>query len=172
MDLIVRTLTKNDEQAFFEGLSLFSDMDKDWYTFVFRDGMSFEEMLLILDNNAKGINVPPDRVPDSMLYAFLDKKIIGRVSVRHKLNDYLFLEGGNIGYSVATAYRQKGFATEMLKQSLIFCREELNLSKILITCDDDNVGSFKAIEKNGGVLESKNISNDGSKMKRRYWIYL
>lgn len=170
MNLVLRTLTIEDEKAFNEGLQLFSDMDKDWYTFVLKDGMSYAEMLKILDDNAKGINIPSNRVPDSMLYGFLDGVIVGRVSIRHQLNDYLFSEGGNIGYSVATSFRKKGIASEMLKQSLEYCKNVLKLKEVLITCDDENVGSYKVIEKCGGVLEAKNVSNDGSKIKRRYWI--
>lgn len=172
MTLVLRPLTKEDKEAFNEGLLLFSDMEKDWYTFVLKEGMSFEEMLTILEKNAKGIDIPKGRVPDSMLYAFLDGKIIGRVSIRHELNDYLFNEGGNIGYSVATSYRKRGFASEMLKQAMIYCREILGLERLLLTCDDDNVGSYRVIEKNGGKLEGKNVSNDGTKIKRRYWINL
>jgi predicted acetyltransferase len=172
MSIVLRELSLNDEKAFYEGLQLFSDMDKDWFTFVLKDGMNYSEMLKVLKDNKDGVNIPENRVPDSMLYAFLGEIIIGRVSIRHQLNDYLFNEGGNIGYSVATTYRNRGFATEMLKQALLYCKEQLHLKDVLITCDDENIGSYKVIEKCGGKLEAKNISNDGSKIKRRYWIKL
>jgi predicted acetyltransferase len=172
MNLKLRTLNIDDEKAFYEGLSLFSDMERDWYTFVYKDEMTYVEMLAILENNFKGLEIPSGRVPDSMLYAFLDNKIIGRVNIRHELNDFLFSEGGHIGYAVATTYRNKGFASLMLKLSLDYCRNVLKLTKVLITCDDENIGSYKVIENNGGVLESKNVSIDGSKIKRRYWINL
>jgi len=42
--------------------------------------------------------------------------------------------------------------------------------KILITCDDDNIGSVKTIESNGGVLENKVANHQG--IGRRYWIQL
>lgn len=172
MNFEVRKLTISDEKAFNEGLQLFSDMQLSWYSFVWKEGMKYQEMLEILENNSKGINIPEGRVPDSMLYAFLGELIIGRVSIRHQLNDYLFNEGGNIGYSVATTYRNRGFATEMLKQALLYCKEQLHLKDVLITCDDENIGSYKVIEKCGGKLEAKNISNDGTTLKRRYWINL
>jgi len=44
------------------------------------------------------------------------------------------------------------------------------LERVLVTCDDDNVGSIKTIEKNGGVLESIVTGPDVDKPKRRYWI--
>lgn len=170
MEVEVRKLTISDEKAFYEGLQLFSDMELSWYSFVWKAGMKYQEMLDILDNNSKGVNIPEGRVPDSMLYAFLDGRIVGRISIRHELNDFLFSEGGNIGYSVATKYQNRGIATKMLEHALVFCKEKLGLAEVLITCDDENVGSYKVIEKCGGKLESKNISNDGSKIKRRYWI--
>lgn len=44
--------------------------------------------------------------------------------------------------------------------------------KILITCDDDNVGSYKIIESNGGILENKVENEDAGEkfLTRRYWI--
>ena len=44
--------------------------------------------------------------------------------------------------------------------------------KILITCDDDNIGSYKIIEANGGILENKVENEDQGEnfLTRRYWI--
>jgi len=39
-----------------------------------------------------------------------------------------------------------------------------------VTCDDDNIGSVRTIEKNGGVLENVVSGPDLSIPKRRYWI--
>ncbi|MCT7707108.1 MAG: GNAT family N-acetyltransferase, partial [Lactobacillus iners] len=46
--------------------------------------------------------------------------------------------------------------------------------KVLITCDDDNIGSIKVIENNGGILENKvkNSLSRGNVITRRYWINL
>ena len=38
------------------------------------------------------------------------------------------------------------------------------IDRVLVTCDDDNVGSARTIESQGGVLE------DIRRGKRRYWI--
>ena len=46
------------------------------------------------------------------------------------------------------------------------------LTRVLLTCDDDNVGSIKTIEKNGGVLENVVDVPGAGKPKRRYWIQL
>lgn len=39
-----------------------------------------------------------------------------------------------------------------------------------MTCDDDNVGSIKTIERNGGILENVVSGPDLAKPIRRYWI--
>jgi predicted acetyltransferase len=41
---------------------------------------------------------------------------------------------------------------------------ELGIERVLVTCDDDNAGSRRTIERCGGVLED--VRGD----KRRYWI--
>ena len=58
--------------------------------------------------------------------------------------------------------------------ALIYCKEALNLNRVLITCDDDNMASIKVIENNGGVLENKvkNSLSRGNVITRRYWIHI
>jgi predicted acetyltransferase len=71
---------------------------------------------------------------------------------------------------VVPEHRRKGYATAILRQSLQIARDKLGLERVLVTCDDDNVGSIKTIEKNGGAFESVVTPPDGDKPKRRYWI--
>lgn len=172
MKLALKTLTEKDEQAFLEGFRLFSDMEAYWFSFSYKDGDSFEDHLKLLDDELHGRNLAPGRVPHTMLYAFVDGKIIGRASIRHELNDHLMKLGGHIGYAVATKYRNKGYATEILKKSLEYCRDVLKLDKVLVTCDDDNFGSIKTIEKNGGVYENKILNEGKNTFTNRYWIKL
>jgi predicted acetyltransferase len=44
------------------------------------------------------------------------------------------------------------------------------LSRLLLVCLDDNVGSIKTIERQGGVLEK--VGGTGHGVVRRYWIDL
>ena len=55
----------------------------------------------------------------------------------------------------------------MLYLALKKC-QELDIYKVLITCDDENIASFKTIEALGGVLENK--IEDEDELVRRYWI--
>ena len=89
MNLILRQLNHNDEHVFLEGVKDWEGESSHWYSFIWKPGMEFEYMLTILKKEFAGIDLAPNRVPHTMLYAFLDGKIIGRVSVRHSLNDSL-----------------------------------------------------------------------------------
>ena len=110
-----------------------------------------------------------DYVPASTYFLIENSsnKIIGMVNIRHYLNDFLLNRGGNIGYSVRPLERCKGYGKGLLYLALLEC-QKLNLSKVLITCDDTNIASFKVIEALGGKLENK-ISDD-DEIVRRYWI--
>ena len=64
-----------------------------------------------------------------------------------------------------------GYGTKMLELALKKAKL-IGLNKVLITCDDDNPGSARVIEKNGGILENKilNIIDGQQVLIRRYWI--
>jgi predicted acetyltransferase len=117
-----------------------------------------------------GRNLPDGFVPASFLVGVLDGALVGRVSVRHRLNDFLLSEGGHIGYGVRPAYRRRGVATRLLRLSLIVARAH-DVDRVLVTCDPDNVGSATVIERCGGRLDASRPVSDGpGPPKRRYWI--
>jgi len=99
-----------------------------------------------------------------------DNKIVGIIDFRHHIDHpILSVWGGHIGYSVRPIERRKGYATEMLRQNLINCKQH-GLDKVLVVCDLDNIASKKTITINGGIFE-KEIMVDGDRMER-YWIQL
>jgi len=101
-----------------------------------------------------------------------DNKIIGMIDIRHDLtNDFLRNYAGHIGYSVRPSQRRKGYATQMLNKALEFCKNELNLEKVLVNCNKENEGSRKTILKAGGVLERENVTEDGENVLI-HWIKL
>lgn len=102
-----------------------------------------------------------------------DDKFIGVVSIRKELTSHLLQYGGNISYAIHPKYWNQGYGNVSLKLALDKARE-MGLRKVLITCDDNNVASYKIIEKNGGILENKvfNTDNGESFLTRRYWITL
>jgi len=121
-----------------------------------------------LENNRHGIDLPSGWVPSTFLGAFLAAELVGRVSIRHELNDFLLNFGGHIGYCVRPAHRRRGFAGEILGHGLIVARAE-GVDRVLVTCDEDNLASARVIERHGGVLEDVRAQPDGPP-RRRYWI--
>ncbi len=107
-------------------------------------------------------------VPASLYFAFDGDKLVGVIQIRHRLNEELLKCNGNIGYHIRPTQRKKGYATEMLALALEKCRE-LGLEKVLVSCDNDNYGSAKTIQKNGGVLENEVTLEDGA-VVQSYWI--
>jgi predicted acetyltransferase len=110
-------------------------------------------------------------VPATHLGAIADEELVGRISIRHELNDALRIEGGHIGYDTVPSFRGRGVATEMLRQALPLARA-LGLTDVLVTCDDTNGASIRVIEKNGGTLRETKTLAAGKPRKRYYWIAL
>ncbi|GAA3540622.1 GNAT family N-acetyltransferase [Nonomuraea rosea] len=94
---------------------------------------------------------------------------LGAIDLRHYLNAVLLEAGGNIGYSIRPSARRRGLATWALGEVLRKA-PGLGLDRVLLTCDEDNAGSARTIERNGGVLED--VRDTGIGVKRRYWIAL
>ena len=94
-------------------------------------------------------------VPATTYWWVEGDEYLGRIAVRHELNDALREVGGNIGYDVRPTARRRGHATAMLRQALTVC-SALGIGEALVTCAAENTCSRKAIESNGGVLDEKN----------------
>ena len=117
--------------------------------------------------NARGELLPARNVPSTFLAATVEDELVGRISIRHELNNWLATYGGHIGYAVVPAMRRRGYATEILRQGLVIARSH-GIEQVLVTCDVDNTASAGVIESCGGVFES--IAAGDGVPKRRYWF--
>jgi predicted acetyltransferase len=106
---------------------------------------------------------PAGYVPCTELWMVVAGEYVGRISLRHELTELLLTWGGHIGYSVRPSARRRGYATRALELMLPVAAD-LGIDPVLVTCDTDNDGSRRTIEKNGGVYE------DTREGKLRYWV--
>jgi len=102
----------------------------------------------------------------------MNDEILGVVRIRTSLdNEFVRKFAGHIGYDISPLSRKRGYGIILLKLALEKA-VMINLDKVLITCDDDNIASKKIIENNGGIFESKILKDENNKQLRRYWITL
>ncbi len=169
MTLRLRPLRGDDEAAY---RAANEELARDGFTFGFiTDGETFAEHVRALEERRRGRELSDRFVESTWLVAEVDGESVGRTSIRHELNAYLAFHGGHIGYGVRPAFRRRGHATEILRQSLVIARS-YGVDRALVTCDDDNIGSAAVIEACGGVLERvvPAAESDDGVAFRRYWI--
>lgn len=131
------------------------------------DRTSFEALLAVarLESDPTSV-LPAGHVHSDYYWVTEGLEMIGFLAVRHSIdNEFLRTQGGHIGYSIRPSHRRRGRASRALGLALGRARE-LGLERVLLTCDEDNVGSFRTIEAQGGVFDS--VFNG----KKRYWIEL
>lgn len=116
-----------------------------------------------------GETVP--KVPFSLLWLVEGDEFIGEVSIRHRLNAWLLVEGGHVGYGIRPSRQGRGYGKLILALALEECRR-LGIERLLVTCQDDNLASARIIEANGGVLENVIDAPADRGRLRRYWITL
>ena len=163
-------LPRQDEEEEFMRAQRATSPEVPGFLHYYKEGMPFRRYLELLAEQERGVNLPPNHVSTTFLFAFVATRIVGRVSIRHSLNAFLERVGGHIGYVVVPEFRRQGYATTILRLSVQIANEKLGIKRVLVTCDDDNIGSIRTIERNGGILENVVSGPDLDKPKRRYWI--
>ena len=159
---------------------LHPDMEERIYKFI-GESPDLPSIFTLVDNDfiktvktyydhSHGIDLPDNYVPYTVFYAIdiESGNIVGQISIRHKLNTSLKFRGGHIGYYVSPKYRNMGIGTQMLSKSIEYCKY-IHLDKVLVTCDEKNIGSNQIILHNHGILDSKGLDLDEIRFNR-YWI--
>jgi predicted acetyltransferase len=140
-----------------------------------RVGGDFVALVHALDEEARGIGLAPGLVPQTSFWLVrhdaAGPTILGVSRLRHRLTETLEDVGGHIGYDVRSSERRQGYGTRLLALTLPQARA-LGLSRVMLTCDTDNVASARVIEKNGGMLASQSMSPRTGVLVSRYWIEL
>ena len=135
------------------------------------DSMPFSKWVDYVEMQRQGIDTLDGYVPATTFLCFVKEALVGIVNIRHFLNENLLEAGGHIGYMVRPSERRRGYATAILKEALVYCKEVLGIDEILVTCSPENIGSKKTILACGGVLENV-AKNTFLGTVERYWIRL
>jgi predicted acetyltransferase len=160
--LVLRRLRAEDEPAV---EAAHAKLAGEGFTFLVSrdDAGSFGDYLELLELQRAGRDPHPGRVRASFFVAEVDGEIVGRVSIRHELNENLEREGGHIGFGVIPEHRRRGYATQILRRSLELLAAQ-GLVTALVTCDEDNISSAATIERCGGALVDRE-EVDGSSVR-------
>ena len=124
---------------------------------------SYDEWLELLDKCSKKETVSDDWTVSTQFLGVRkkDNRIVGMISIRHALTtDFLRNYAGHIGYGIRPSERKKGYITQILDQALNYCKNEIKLDKVMISCDRKNEASRRTILSAGGVLEKEYTTKD------------
>ena len=124
-----------------------------------------------MQNCKTATDLPEGYVRENFYLCYEGSEMVGVYSLKFELTDHLFNYGGHVGYAVSPSKRNRGLATEILRQGIAEAKS-MGFDKLLLVCDEDNYASEKVIIKNGGVFENKLFDDEENVFVKRYWINL
>jgi len=127
------------------------------------------EYIVWRTDHAQGKNLPEGWIPASTFWLVESGIVVGEVSIRHELTEFLRTVGGHIGYWIRPSKRRQGYGKEILRLALQQAKN-LGIAQVLITCDETNDASRKIIEANGGIFEKMTEMENGQPCKLLFWI--
>lgn len=131
----------------------------------------FNDMLRELAAAKDPATAPPGMLPYEDFWLLEGDTWIGLLTLRPHINEQFLHSGGHIGYVIRPSKRRCGYGTTLLHLGLEKARE-CGLSRVLLTCDETNIGSWKIIEANDGQFENAVVVEGQPDKKLRYWIRL
>jgi predicted acetyltransferase len=138
-------------------------------------GAKFAELIELLDRAKDPASAPLGELAYEDFWLMEGDEWIGKLTLRTTINEQYLHAGGHVGYEIRPSKRRQGYGTALLRLGLEKARER-GLKRVLLTCDETNLGSRKIIEANGGQLENLvEVAGQAglqAARKMRYWIDL
>ena len=130
----------------------------------------FHAFLARMRAASRGEGISPGFVPHSTYWLVRgSSEVVGVSNVRHRLTEALRRAGGLIGYGVRPSARKRGYATELLRQSLLRAWS-FGADEAWLTCAKTNEASVRTILRNGGYLVSEEFLPERNEVIQRYRI--
>jgi RimJ/RimL family protein N-acetyltransferase len=95
--------------------------------------------------------------------------LIGDVAFGIKVDD---IRQATVGFTIASAYWQNGYATEAMIALLDYLFEDVDMHRVVADCDTENIGSWKTLEKLGFRREAHFVESlliDGAYTSEYYY---
>lgn len=153
-------------------LSFYSEIEKSGGACIgIGNYQNYDLWLTGMRNRHTGRNLPEGYVRENFYLCYEGDCLVGVFSLKFELTEFLLNYGGHVGYATRPSDRNRGLATQMLKQGLELAKG-FGFDRILCICDDDNYASEKVILKNGGVFENELYDPEEGVTVKRFWIQL
>ena len=166
MDVSLKPIVNTVDEALFQMVQEIGPAETGFENMLYSNDLAqFKQKLEISIDWSKGMNLPKHFVRTSTFWLYIDGSPVGYGKLRHKLNEQLLNNGGNISYVIRPKERGKGYGKLLLKLLLQEAKRH-GLSNVLITVDVSNIPSRKVAEANQAICAK--IENGMCK----YWVML
>lgn len=133
---------------------------------------NFADFITELEDEAAGHNLPPGIALQNTYWTVKNGTVIvGEIRLRPTIPPPYELQSGHIGYNIRPSQRRKGYATQQLRLGLKEARKYA-LKRVMLPVSKGNIGSERAIQKNGGYVEGQSEDAETGEITLHYWIDL
>lgn len=133
---------------------------------------NFEKYLDLCKKQSQLKQVTDGIFPAITYWTILDESVaVGKLSLHPVMTPRLEVLGGHFGYEVRPSYRRRGIAEITCGLGLQELKR-LGFTRVFSTCDEDNIGSRRTLEKNGGKLIDRYELADWPKPVLKFEFFL
>lgn len=128
---------------------------------------NFQDYLKELQDYSHGNDLPQGEVETSTFWLVDKEEVVGVVRIRHQEVEC----AGHIGYDISPNFRNRGYGFQILKLALEKAAR-IGIDEAILTCNIENTGSKKVIEKNNGKLLGTIFDEEENEYLYKYSITL